>query len=120
MRDKETENKDIRSSSKSLFLMDKPASALVFIKADDSPKYATQIAKGINCTFSHTIKILNEFKDLGLVNFEKKGRIKLIKLTPDGEDIAHDLEGLVRKFSRLGTKKEEIRRHQSKKKEKKK
>jgi predicted transcriptional regulator with HTH domain len=42
------------------------------------------------------------FRKLGLVQFEKKGRVKLIKLTDNGVDIAHDFEGLRRKFAKLG------------------
>jgi hypothetical protein len=36
-----------------------------------------------------------------LVQFEKKGRIKLVRLTDYGVDIAHDFEGLRRKFFKL-------------------
>lgn len=87
-----------------LLLKDMPAKMLVFLKKGENPNYATEVSKGVDCTYSHTIKVLDEFKELGLVEFEKKGRIKLIKLTDLGEDIAHDLEGLMRKFSREGGK----------------
>lgn len=86
---------------KELFLQDKPAEMLVFLKIGATPKYATQVAKGVDCTYSHTIKVLNAFQAMGLVEFKKKGRIKLIALTGDGVDIAHDIEGLVRKFVKL-------------------
>ena len=45
---------------------------------------------------------LEQFKNMGLVKFDKKGRIKLIKLTEQGLDVAHDFEGINRKFKRLG------------------
>lgn len=85
---------------KKLFLQEKPAEMIVFLKKGDDPNYATEVSKGVDCTYSHTIKVLDQFKEMGLVKFEKKGRIKLIELTEDGEDIAHDLEGLLRKFTR--------------------
>ncbi|MCD6477631.1 MAG: winged helix-turn-helix transcriptional regulator [Candidatus Aenigmarchaeota archaeon] len=85
---------------KYLFLRDKPVEMLVLLKKGGSPRYATQISKGVDCTYSHTIKVLEKFRELGLVEFKKRGRIKLISLTPDGEDIAHDFEGLIRKFER--------------------
>lgn len=69
----------------------------------DKPKYTTQVSKGVDCTYSHTVKVLDFFKQLGLVEFDKKGRIKNVKLTSDGEDIAHDFEGIIRKFGRLGS-----------------
>ncbi len=73
---------------------------LVFLKKGDEPNYATEVSKGVDCTYSHTIKVLDQFEELELVTFRKEGRIKLIELTEDGEEIAHDLEGLVRKFER--------------------
>lgn len=85
---------------KKLFLQEKPAEMLVFLKQGDEPNYATEVSKGADCTYSHTIKVLDEFNDFGLVEFQKEGRVKLIELTEDGEDIAHDLEGLIRKFER--------------------
>lgn len=85
-----------------LFLHDKPVKMLLTLRGD-KPKYATQVSKGVDCTYSHTVKVLDFFKKLGLVEFDKKGRIKIITLTNDGEDIAHDFEGIVRKFGRLGS-----------------
>lgn len=95
------ENKS--ESLERLFLREKPAKLLISIK---TPKYATQLSKMVDCTYSHTVKLLDIFKALGLVQFEKTGRIKTIRLTPDGEEIAHYLEGLIRKFDHLeGTRK---------------
>jgi len=92
---------------KDLFLQEKPAEMLVFLKKGDNPNYATEVSKGIDCTYSHTIKVLDQFEELELVEFTKEGRIKLIELTEDGEEIAHDLEGLIRKFRRKSQENEE-------------
>ncbi|MFB6216247.1 MAG: winged helix DNA-binding protein [Candidatus Aenigmatarchaeota archaeon] len=91
---------DLQSEFANLFLQRKPAEMLVFLKKGEDHNYATEVSKGVDCTYSHTIKVLDKFKDFGLVEFEKEGRIKLIKLTEEGQDIAHDLEGLLRKFER--------------------
>lgn len=91
---------DLQGKFANLFLQRKPAEMLVFLKKGENPNYATEVSKGVDCTYSHTIKVLDKFKNFGLVEFEKEGRIKLIKLTEDGQDIAHDLEGLLRKFKR--------------------
>ncbi len=85
---------------KELFLQEKPAEMLVFLKKGENPNYATEVSKGVDCTYSHTIKVLDQFEELELVEFRKEGRIKLIELTEDGQEIAHDLEGLIRKFRR--------------------
>ncbi|MFH0890390.1 MAG: winged helix DNA-binding protein [Candidatus Aenigmatarchaeota archaeon] len=79
-----------------LFLHEKPARLLICAK---SPKYATQLAKEVDCTYSHTVKLLDKFKRMGLVDFKKTGRIKMIELTDDGREIANYLEGLVTKMT---------------------
>ena len=96
---------DARQNFDNLFMHAKPVKMLVSLKSD-SIKYATQVSKTVDCTYSHTVKVLDQFKKLGLVEFEKKGRIKIVKLTDSGLDIAHDFEGIRRKFLRMarGTK----------------
>src|SRR3989304_209286 len=91
---------EAREYFENLFLHSKPVKMLVSLKSD-SVRYATQVAKSVDCTYSHTVKVLDMFRSLGLVQFEKKGRIKLVKLTNDGLDIAHDFEGIRRKFGRM-------------------
>ncbi|MBI2085021.1 MAG: winged helix DNA-binding protein [Candidatus Aenigmarchaeota archaeon] len=81
-----------------LFLHEKPARLLISAKM---PKYASQLAKEVNCTFSHTVKLLEQFRKMGLVTFKKTGRIKMIELTDDGKEIANYLEGLVMKITNL-------------------
>lgn len=99
-----------------LFLRDKPARILIGLKTAKGTVYATVLSKEADCTYSHTIKILNLFRKLGIVDFEKSGRIKKVVLTDDGWDIAHHLEALVKKFLSL----EEVPPGEKPKKEKKK
>lgn len=84
-----------------LFLHKKPTFLLLQLKMAGNPSYASQLSKNIDCTYSHTVKILQELQNRGLVDFEKKGRIKLVRLTKDGEDLAHDLETVIRRLSRI-------------------
>ncbi len=83
-----------------LFLHPKPVKMLTFLRGDDI-KYATQVSKAVDCTYSHTVKVLEMFRRMGLASFEKKGRVKIIKLTADGHELAHDFEGVRRKFHRI-------------------
>lgn len=85
-----------------LFLHSKPAGIMLSLK-DSEGKYASILSKEVDCTYTHTLKILTKLKEHGLVEFEKEGRIKQVGLTPAGEDVAHELEGLVRKLERLST-----------------
>ena len=73
-----------------------PAELLLTLK--NGPKYATIISKRIDCTYSHTIKLLDEFQRLGLVKFEKRGRIKLVYLTELGEKVLKSVEEVLKKI----------------------
>ena len=52
------------------------------------------LAKEVDCTYSHAVKILQTLERIGLVDFEKKGRIKLIKLTKRGTEVADHIEDI--------------------------
>lgn len=82
-----------------LFLRPKPVKIIINLKK--GPKYATQISKDIDCTYSHVVKLLEEFEKSGLVEFKKQGRIKVIELTEDGQDLAHAIEGVIMKLNRI-------------------
>jgi predicted transcriptional regulator len=116
MIEKETE------SLYNLFLRDKPAKILLALKSAKTPVYATILSKESNCTYSHTVKILNTLESLGIVKLEKKGRIKGVQLTSDGWDIAHNLEAMSKKFAQieenLKKQKQEAKKKPEKKEEK--
>ncbi len=97
-------NSDIPSMLEDLLLRDKPAKILISLKTSKDSIYATILSRETNCTYSHTIKILNVLKNQGLVEFDKVGRIKKVKLTPDGWDIAQNLETLTKKFEQITEK----------------
>jgi predicted transcriptional regulator len=96
-------DRDQKNFFEILFLHPKPVKMITSLKSEDI-KYATQVSKAVDCTYSHTVKVLENFRRLGLVTFEKKGRIKIVRLTEDGLDIAHDFEGIRRKFGKLHKK----------------
>lgn len=82
-----------------LFLRTKPVKLLTSLRS--GPKYATILSKEVDLTYSHTVKLLDQFKNYNLVDFEKKGRIKIIKLTSDGDDLAKSLDASFSKLSKL-------------------
>ena len=57
------------------------------------------------------MKILQGFEQTGLVSSEGQGRIKIIRLTDSGEDLARDLQTVLRRIQKiekqLGTEKGE-------------
>ncbi len=67
---------------------------LVSLKKNSRMRYGSVLAKEVDCTYSHAVKILQTLEDLKLVEFEKKGRIKLIRLTKKGQDVADAIENI--------------------------
>ncbi|MEM4230285.1 MAG: winged helix DNA-binding protein [Candidatus Pacearchaeota archaeon] len=85
-------------SNLEIFFRRKPALMLVALKRLSKTRYGSMLAKEIDCTYSHAVKILQNLEKLKLVMFEKKGRIKLIRLTEKGQKIADhisDIQGLL-------------------------
>jgi len=78
------------------FLREKPVMMLVKLRNFNKPRYASLLAKEVDCTYSHTVRILQILEENGLIEFVKKGRIKIIELTKLGEKIAVIMEELVR------------------------
>ncbi len=86
----------------SIFLRLKPTKLLVSLR--EGPKSITMVSKSVDLTYSHTIKILDILNELGLVEFEERGRIKIVKLTDLGEDIARNFDTILIKLSKLSKK----------------
>jgi predicted transcriptional regulator len=65
---------------------------LVNLLHANSEMYASSLAKSVDCTYSHIVKILREMQKAGIVNFRKEGRLKLLTLTKKGEDLAKSID----------------------------
>ncbi len=72
---------------------------LVALKRISRARYGSLLAKEVDCTYSHAVKILQSLERLGLVVFEKKGRTKLIKLTKRGQEVANNIENIKQSLS---------------------
>ena len=79
-----------------IFFRRKPALMLIALKKLSRARYGSILAKEVDCTYSHAVKILQTLEKLGLVVFEKQGRIKLIKLTKKGQEIADHIDDIKR------------------------
>jgi len=82
-----------------IFFRRKPALMLVALRRLSKARYGSILAKEVDCTYSHAVKILQILEKLNLVTFEKQGRIKLIKLTKKGQDIAESIDDIRRALS---------------------
>lgn len=75
-----------------VFFRRKPAMILMALRKGTKNRYGSVLAKEVDCTYSHAVKILQEMEKSRLVNFEKQGRIKTIKLTENGNRVAESIE----------------------------
>ena len=75
-----------------VFFRKKPAMILMALRKGTRNRYGSVLAKEVDCTYSHAVKILQEMEKSKLVNFEKHGRIKSIELTESGNRIAEHIE----------------------------
>lgn len=76
-----------------VFFREKPAMMLLGL-TNGSRVYASSLAKQIDCTYSHVVKVLQEMEKAELVKFEKHGRLKLLKLTEKGEEVASHINAI--------------------------
>jgi len=83
------------------FLREKPGMALISLSDQKTEWYASLLAKKIDCTYPHMVKLMANFTSLGLIKQKNKGRKRIITLTNKGSEIAHDLESLVMHVSKL-------------------
>jgi DNA-binding MarR family transcriptional regulator len=92
---------EVKAELEELFIRRKPVRLLMTLKIGGPTKYISILSKETDCTYSHTVKLLEEFKSFGLVEVEKAGRVKFITLTSDGQELAGYFESILRKFSKL-------------------
>lgn len=78
-------------SAEEIFFLVKPVKILLSLKKGNKRKYASILAREADCTYSHTVSVLDKFEELGLVKFHKEGRKKFIELTEKGEEISEEL-----------------------------
>ena len=65
---------------------------LVALRKNTKNRYGSILAKEVDCTYSHAVKILQEMERSRLVEFVKQGRIKIIRLTESGNKVAENIE----------------------------
>ena len=75
-----------------VFFRRKPAMILVALRKSTKNRYGSILAKEVDCTYSHAVKILQEMERAKLVEFLKQGRIKIIRLTDNGNKVAENIE----------------------------
>lgn len=78
-----------------LFLQETPYKILKLLRQTNKSIYPTIVSKKIGITYAHVFNVLVKLEEIGFVNFEKKGRIKLIQLTNAGYKASEILDEFV-------------------------
>jgi len=87
-----------RSEVKNIFLNEKPVMALVSISEASGDTYVNQVAKEIDTTYGHTVKIVKMLERKNLINKKKNGRRKNLETTESGEICADHFSSLLEHF----------------------
>ena len=77
-----------------IFVRRAPSEMFITMLHTEGTVFASKLARKINVTYSHTVKILQVMEYNGLVSFEIKGRCKFITLTEKGRSVANHLNKL--------------------------
>lgn len=88
-------------SLQEFFVNVKSAKILVSLSNPSTDNYASEISTQVDCTYSHTVRILHKMENKGLVDSDKKGRKKVVELTGEGREVAEDLGDLMHTLSQL-------------------
>jgi predicted transcriptional regulator len=81
-----------------VFFREKPSLMMVHLLRANGEVYASSLAKQVDCTYSHVVKVLQDMQLAGLVTFEKKGRLKVLILTKKGIEIATLIDKIISTF----------------------
>jgi DNA-binding MarR family transcriptional regulator len=73
------------------FLNVKPVKILIALNDPNTGSYASAVSKKTDCTYSHTVRIIQRMEESGLIDSEMKGRKKELELTEKGKELAKAL-----------------------------
>jgi predicted transcriptional regulator len=93
-------NNNMAGGAISLFLRPKPTKTLILLRDRSKVWYVSKLAKEVDTTYPHMVKLIKTLESMGIVRTKKEGRTRYVELTDKGEELAHDLEGLYRHISR--------------------
>jgi predicted transcriptional regulator len=73
-------------------VQEKPTGIVLILREGET--YPSAVAKKVGTTFAHALHILAKLEKAGLVASREEGRIRRVKLTEKGEELASALEKL--------------------------
>lgn len=77
-----------------IILRGKQSRILVALRDTGQAWYVSSLAKAAGTTYVHACNFINVCEELGIVNCEKHGKLKVVKLTDKGAKMAEMISGI--------------------------
>lgn len=83
------------NAANNLFIKEKPVKTLVHLKRSREPMYTSKLNQKVDTTYAHATKLVKKLEEENLLERQRKGRKKIIRLTEKGETLARNFENLL-------------------------
>jgi len=80
------------------FIRERPAALLLLLRNNTKSWHVSSLSREAGLTYLHTLNVLNQFYNLGLVEYKPEGRKKVVLLTEKGKRISSVLNQLMDEF----------------------
>ncbi len=84
-------NNNLVKNNETILFKDKQAKIILLLKNNSQNWYISMLAKASNTTYVHTCNFIINCELVGIVETEKNGKMKRIKLTDKGQTIANKI-----------------------------
>jgi predicted transcriptional regulator len=84
-----------------IILKGKQSGILLALRDASQAWYVSSLAKAAGTTYVHACNFINVCEDLGIVNCEKHGKLKVVKLTEKGAKMAEMIFGITTLISSM-------------------
>lgn len=80
------------------FIRERPASVLLLLRDNSRTWYISSISRETGLTYLHTMNVLSQYYNLGIIDYRKEGRKKIVILTDKGKVISSLLSQIIDSF----------------------
>ncbi len=70
------------------FIRERPAYVLLLLRDSSRTWYISSISRETGLTYLHTMNVLTQYYNLGIIDYKKEGRKKIVVLTDKGKTIS--------------------------------
>jgi predicted transcriptional regulator len=85
----------------------KPVAIILCLKDEQTDWYPSKLAKYSGASYVYTTKFLDQLQKIGLIQYEKKEKTKIVKLTDNGKVIAALISDINERINKIKEKEDE-------------